>query len=252
MVKRIIFLSFLIISCSSCTDYSNLRVQEVIDGDTVRLSNGELLRYIGIDTPEVRVRSAGEFVYSPQPFSLEAKEYNRSLVEGKPLRIEFDVEKRDRYGRLLGYCFVGDTFVNGKLVEAGYAVLYTYPPNVKYTDLFIQLQRKAQRSKKGLWGSYEVIDQAQAHLYINQIRTVRGRVLSTYKSSKHLFLNFGTNYKTDFTVVIFTNVLGAFTKKGIDPVTFYKGRVIEVTGRLREYNGPEIIVNSPQEIEVIE
>ena len=252
MLKRIIFLVFFIIVCSCSQDYSEIGVIEVIDGDTIKLSNGRLLRYIGLDTPETRIKEKGQFIYSPQPFSEEAKEYNRKLVQGKTVRIEFDIQNKDKYGRLLGYCFVGDTFVNAKLIEEGYAVIYTYPPNVKYADLFASLQRGARQEKRGLWGSYEVIDHAQAQHYLNQIRTVRGRVLGTYKSSKCLFLNFGRNYRIDFTVVIFANSLSAFYNKGINPETFYEGKVVEVSGRIREYNGPEIIVNSPHEIDIVE
>lgn len=247
-MKKLIFLSFLIFSCCASQDYSQLKVSEVIDGDTVRLSNGKLLRYIGIDTPEIRIKKENDFVYSPQPFSLKAKEYNRKLVENKIVEVEFDVEKKDRYGRLLGYCFVNGVFVNAKLIEEGYAVLYTYPPNVKYVDLFVKLQKKAREEENGLWGGFAAINHADAHLYINQIRTVRGRVLNIYKSSKCILLNFGRDWRTDFTAVIFNNSLNFFYEKGIDPLVFYKGKLIEVSGRIREYNGPEIIVNAPYEI----
>jgi len=253
VIKKLTFFTFLLIACSSLpSDYSQIFVSEVIDGDTIKLSNGRLLRYIGLDTPEVRTKRGSQFVYDPQPFSLEAKEYNRKLVEGRAVRIEFDLEKQDKYGRLLGYCFIGDTFVNEKLIQEGLAVLYTYPPNVKYVDKFVNSQSKARLEKRGLWGSYTVINQAQAHKYIGQIRTVKGRVLNTYQSSKCVFLNFGSDYKSDFTVVIFNNALAAFTKQAINPVNFYQNKLVEVSGRVREYNGPEIIVNTPYEIQVID
>lgn len=229
-----------------------LYVSEVIDGDTVKLSNGQTLRYIGIDTPEIRIKKGGSFEYEPQPFALEAKKLNQALVEAKEVRIEFDVQRYDRYQRLLGYCFVGEEFINAKLLREGLAVLYTYPPNVKYAELFVAAQKEARQNKRGIWGSYETIDHSQAGNYLDQIRTVRGRVLYSYQSSKCLFLNFGSDWKSDFTVVIFNNVIDLFRKQGIDPLTFYKGKVIEVSGRIRSYNGPEIIVNSPAEITVVE
>lgn len=251
-MRKISFLFLLLfLSCSQIQNDSYLRVLKVIDGDTVKLSNGKLLRYIGIDSPEINIKKDNHFQYSPQPYSLEAKEYNRNLVEGKVVKVEFDLNKYDKYGRLLGYCFVNDIFVNAKLIEEGYAVLYTYPPNVKYTDLFINLQSQARDNKKGLWGSYSLIEASEAHLYINQIRRVRGKVLSTYESDKCVYLNFGRDYKSDFTVVIFKNSLSAFQNKNINPVNFYRGKTIEVSGRIKEYNGPEIIVNSPYEIEVV-
>ncbi|MFH1519555.1 MAG: thermonuclease family protein [Candidatus Omnitrophota bacterium] len=253
MIKRTVFLCLLFILSCNQPDYSQIKALEAVDGDTLKLSNGRLLRYIGLDTPEVRIKAVdGSFTYSPTPFSLEAKEFNRKLVEGKNIRIEFDIEKTDRYGRLLGYCFVDDIFVNAKLIEEGYAVLYTWPPNLKYVDLFVESQDKARRLGKGLWSSFLTIDHTQANQYIGQIRRIEGRVVSTYKSAKCVYLNFGQNYKNDFTVVIFNNVLQAFSQKGIDPMSFYNQKRIGVIGRIREYNGPEVIVNGPDEIEVVE
>ena len=252
MLKRTLLLfSLFFIACTPVSS-SEYKVTKVIDGDTIRLSNGRLLRYIGIDTPEVRIKENGKFNYQPQPFSLEAKEYNRKLVEGKTIKIEFDIVKEDRYRRLLGYCFVNGKLVNADLIEKGLAVLYTYPPNVRYVKDFTKAQDQARKNKRGLWGFYEAISSSEAENFINQIRTVRGRVLSTYNSGKVICLNFGQNYKKDFTVAIFKNSFKYFHDKGIQPESFYKGKVIEVTGKIREYNGPEIIVNTPYEIKIVE
>lgn len=252
MLKKLVFFTFLLFCCCVSQDYSQIKVVDVVDGDTIRLSNGYLLRYIGLDTPEVHIKKGKDFIYSPQPFALEAAEFNRKLVEGKYVRIEFDVVRKDKYGRLLGYCFVGDKFVNAELIKAGYASLFTFPPNVKYVDSFVRLQKQARKGLKGFWGILTVLDADEARKYINQIRTVRGRVLSTYQSRNCVYLNFGRDYKTDFTVVIFNNSLKYFKHKSIEPVSFYKRKIVQVTGRIKEYNGPEIIVNSPFEIEVIE
>ncbi len=124
-------------------------VQRAVDGDTVVLSSGERVRYIGIDTPELHHPRK-----PVQPYAREAMEANRRLVEGKSVRLEFDVQRRDRYGRLLAYVFLEDgTFVNAELMRQGYAQLLTIPPDVKYTDLFVKLQREAREAKRGLWGS---------------------------------------------------------------------------------------------------
>lgn len=252
MIRITILLSLFFLACvSPSNNTSQIKVTEVIDGDTVKLSNGKLLRYIGIDTPEIRIKEGKEFIYAPQFFSLDAKKFNERLVEGKFVKIEFDVDKTDKYGRLLGYCYVDDIFVNARLIEEGFAVLYTRPPNVKYVDEFIKLQRQAREDKKGLWGAYETISHNEAHKHVNQIRTVKGKVLNTYDSGKTVFLNFGSDYKTDFTVVIFKDSLKYFQDKGINPLSFYRKKTIQVTGKIKEYNGPEIIVNTPGEIEII-
>ncbi|NQT90137.1 MAG: thermonuclease family protein [Candidatus Omnitrophica bacterium] len=118
----------------------------VPDGDTIKLTNGEFVRYIGIDTPE--------FHYPKGPvehFAEEAKDFNKRLVDGKVVRLEFDVERRDKYGRLLAYVYVDDMFVNARMIEEGYAKILTFPPNIKYADKFLKLQRKAREEHKGLW-----------------------------------------------------------------------------------------------------
>lgn len=245
-------LGLFLISCSPSVDYTHIKVSKVIDGDTVRLSNGKLLRYIGMDTPEVRLYRNGEWIYNPQPFALAAKKFNRKLVENKFVKVEFDVDKFGSYGRMLGYLFVGNTFVNAKLVEQGLAVLYTRPPDVKYTDLFIRMQKEARENRRGLWGKLSVITSDEAGNFINQIRVVRGRVLNTYQSKKVIYLNFGQKYKTDFTVIIFNDSWKLFEDKGINPVVFYRGKTVEVWGRIRKYHGPEIIAGSPFQIKIID
>ncbi|MBI2007539.1 MAG: thermonuclease family protein [Candidatus Blackburnbacteria bacterium] len=115
-------------------------VSRVIDGDTIELAGGTRVRYIGIDTPE-----------PGQCFSGEATEENKKLVEDKKARLETDVQKFDKYGRTLAYVFVGNLFVNEELVRRGFAKVYTYPPDVKYTEKFVAAQKEARENKLGLW-----------------------------------------------------------------------------------------------------
>ncbi len=122
-------------------------VVRVIDGDTIEIEGGVRIRYIGVNTPEsVDPRK------KVQCFGEEASAYNKKLVEGKRVRLEADVEDKDRYGRLLRYVWRGDTMVNEQLVQGGYAQVMTIPPNVKYVERFKQAQTTARTAKKGLWG----------------------------------------------------------------------------------------------------
>ena len=87
-----------------------------------------------------------------EPFGKEASEANRKLVDGKTVRLEFDVQQVDRYKRLLAYVYLkDDTFVNASLVENGYAMVMTTPPNVKHQELFLKFQREAREAGRGLW-----------------------------------------------------------------------------------------------------
>ena len=118
------------------------------------------MRLIGIDTPESRYNSKLErdIARSRKDMQVilkmgkEAANFTRHLVEGKRARLEFDVQKKDKYGRLLAYVYLEDgTFVNARIMEEGYAQVMTIPPNVKYADLFLKLQKEAREKGKGLW-----------------------------------------------------------------------------------------------------
>lgn len=146
--KGLLFALFFCLSSAFIGGYikgdDGLKAVKIVDGDTIALENGEYVRYIGMDTPE-----------KGRPYYKEAKNENRRLVEGKELRLEYDVGRKDRYGRTLAYVYAGDIFVNAELVRNGYAMVYTFPPNVKYYKAFLSLQEEARKQKRGLWGLSE-------------------------------------------------------------------------------------------------
>jgi len=123
---------------------SGLRVISVVDGDTGELSDGELVRYMGIDTPE-----------EGQPFYFEALRKNSELCLDNEVRLEYDAKKRDRFGRLLAYVFVADSImVNEVLVRKGLAHVYTFPcdqKNMEYRSRLAMAQIQARAEKRGIW-----------------------------------------------------------------------------------------------------
>jgi micrococcal nuclease len=124
-------------------------VVRVVDGDTIHVRVGdriEKVRYIGVNTPEVHHPRKGE-----EPGGREATAINRTLVDTRRVRLETDVQTRDRHGRLLAYVWVGDLMVNAELVRRGYAQVMTVPPNVRHQALFVKLQRDAREAGRGLW-----------------------------------------------------------------------------------------------------
>ena len=131
--------------------FSNLikyKVIRVIDGDTVELKNGERLRYNDIDTPETVHPSKPVECYGPQ-----ASEKNKDLVEGEIILVELGNPEKDRYGRLLGYVYVDDLFVNAELVRGGYAEVNSYGnPGSKLSNL-LDIEKNAKKSMNGLWGA---------------------------------------------------------------------------------------------------
>lgn len=130
------------------TKSDKVLVIKVIDGDTIQVEGGKVVRYIGIDTPETVDPRQGV-----QCFGKEASDKNKGLVAGKKVRLVKDVSETDRYGRLLRYVYVGDVFVNDYLVRQGYAYTSSYPPDVKYQKQFNEAQAEARTNNRGLWSS---------------------------------------------------------------------------------------------------
>lgn len=150
-----LFLLSLLVNCSPTRhgeEFERYLVTKVVDGDTFWIKAGPgkglKIRLIGIDAPESRRTGKKEIGY----FGKEAKEFLTTLILNKYVRLEYDVDKYDRYGRTLAYVYLEDgTFLNQYLIENGFAVIMTYPPNVKYVNLFTKLQEQARENKTGLW-----------------------------------------------------------------------------------------------------
>lgn len=140
-------------------------VKRVVDGDTLKIvfqGQEESIRLIGIDTPESRSNKkarkdsarSGQDMRTITAMGKESANYVRSLVKkGDIVQVEFDVQQRDRYGRLLGYVYLRDgRMLNEEIVKAGYASPMTIPPNVKYQDRFQKAYREAREKGRGLFG----------------------------------------------------------------------------------------------------
>lgn len=127
------------------------RVVRVVDGDTIVASvdgEDEYVRYIGVDTPETVKPDAPVQCYGPK-----ASDENHRLVEGRTVRLVFDHEVRDDYGRLLAYVYAGSRFVNGALIHGGYARTLAIAPNTSHAEQLNRFAAQAARAGRGLWGA---------------------------------------------------------------------------------------------------
>lgn len=132
--------------------YQFFVVTKVVDGDTFWIDDGSekglKIRLIGVDAPESR-KSRNKTIGA---FGKESKAYATKLLQNKKVRLEYEVGKYDQFKRTLAYVYLEDgSFVNAILVKEGYAKVMTVPPNVKYADLFLKLEREAMKKQKGLW-----------------------------------------------------------------------------------------------------
>ncbi|RPF49475.1 micrococcal nuclease [Thermodesulfitimonas autotrophica] len=157
-------------------------VTHVSDGDTVHVRlNGrdERVRLIGVNTPEISHPDLG---IREQPYGKQAAAYTRKRLLKRKVWLEFDVQQRDKYGRLLAYVWLSPPaaftekevrarIYNAELLLNGYAQVMTVPPNVKYADIFVKFQREAREKGKGLWGAPAVAKPAGKALYVGNRRT---------------------------------------------------------------------------------
>ncbi len=162
LVLTAIILSLILTSCAQA-NYADILVTKVFDGDTLRIAGGEKVRLLGIDAPEMYesdklyrdARRTGEDIRTIMALGRKSYQFTRQLAEGKKVRLEFDVQQRDKYGRLLAHVFISDTqlFLNAEILKQGYAEVMIIPPNVKYADYFQGLYQEARENKRGLWSN---------------------------------------------------------------------------------------------------
>jgi len=180
-LRKIFFLILLLISTP--THAQTYSVERVIDGNTIVITTpegkSERVRLIGIDTPESKPNDkakrdserTGQDFETINKIGQEATKFIRDKIkEGQDILLEFGVQKRDKYGRLLAYVYIEwetlygkspsesylmddiyELFVNATIIKSGYATPMTIPPNVKYADLFKELYEEAREQKRGLW-----------------------------------------------------------------------------------------------------
>lgn len=155
----IIFLLFLLVNVVAAQEW-RICIR-VIDGDTIVLDGNEIIRLIGVDTPETKAPRK-----PVQYFGKEAYEFTKGLVEGKKVRLEYDQERTDKYGRTLAYVYLEDmSFLNAEIIKQGYGFAYTQFP-FKYLEQFREYEKEARENNRGLWGPKEEIkpeNQAKAN-----------------------------------------------------------------------------------------
>jgi micrococcal nuclease len=153
MLKKLLTLGFILLLtlCAGTVSAEEwVKVKRVIDGDTVQLSDGRSVRYIGVNAPEINhERNTAE------PFGFEARKRNIELVGTQRIRLEFDMEHFDDYGRTLAYVFLPDgSMVNEKLLRSGMAYCLYKMPNIKYEARLLKAQREAMQDRRGVWGEW--------------------------------------------------------------------------------------------------
>lgn len=235
------------------------KVIEVVDGDTVVLDRAieeaTQVRLTGIQAPKLPLGREG---FKPWPLSSEAKKALEDLVLGKSVKVVFSGRRMDRHGRLLAHLYTDDqgaSWVQGHMIRLGMARVYTFSDNRQFAREMYVIEEKARAAKHGIWAHpfYALRTPAPEALarQSNTFQIIEGTVLTTANVKGVGFLNFGDNWRTDFTVRLPKKVVRLFKKDGLTHES-YQGKRVRVRGWLKNWNGPMIEVSHPEQIEVLE
>lgn len=227
-------------------------VARVVDGDTIVTTEGESVRLLGINSPE----TGGE--RGAEPFGAEATAIARTLLDGEAIILKNDTNAKDRYGRRLSHIYLqrDGSWVNGELVRRGAAHVYSFPDNRGKLDELLTIEAEARDQKNGLWAlpRWEVLssDGPFKRRHIGQFHLVEGVVKNAARVRGIVYLNFGDDWRTDFTVEIRADDVRTFTDSGINPATAYTGKRVRARGHLKPVNGVLITATHPEQIEILD
>ena len=229
----------------------NARVVEIIDGDTVVLDDGSEVRLVGLQAPKLAL---GRPDFEDWPLADEAKAALEELVLDRDVTLAYGGRRLDRHGRRLAHLFLTDgTWVQAAVLSDGMARVYSFYDNRAAVEALLDLEMAARAATRGIWAepwyAVRTIDGLESE--IDSFQLVEGRVLDVARVKDRAYLNFGTDWKTDFTLVLDEDALRLFDEAGIAPDSF-EGRRIRVRGWLESFNGPMIEITHPEQIEVIE
>ena len=222
-----------------------VRVAEVMNGATVRLATGDTARLAGVDAP----RAAGRG-NEPWPHAEASRRALAALVLGRRVTLFHAGRRTDRYGRLLAHLFVGPRWVQGELVSAGHVRVRSYAGNRARIAELLARENGARRAGLGLWAHrrYAVRTPDSVRRDLHSWQIVEGTVQAVAAFRNVTYLNFGDDWRTDFTVRIDARARRLFRNAGID-LRALKGRTIRVRGWVRSRNGPLIVATHPEQIE---
>lgn len=230
-------------------------VTEVVDGDTVMLDSGLVIRMIGIQAPKLPLGREG---FETWPLADEARNALEALALGKQIELRYAGGQVDRHGRALGHLFVlgrETIWAQQALLRDGLARVYSFADNRFCLEDLYAAEARARADRLGIWSDpyYQVRDAASPGRLLDRIdhyELVEGRVINADLAGSRIYLNFGRYWKEDFTVVIESPAQRLFDDSGLDPLVL-EGALIRVRGWIEERDGPRIIVTHPEQIEVL-
>lgn len=227
------------------------RVSVVVDGDTLTLDDGRHVRLVGIQAPKLPL---GRPNFRAWPLGEEAKAALQRLTLDQRVHLRLAPMAKDRHGRVLAHLVTEDgLWLQGELLKRGLARVYTFPDNRILAGDLLALERQARGDGLGIWALpyYALRTPENVRHDVGTFQIVEGRVFDTAKIKKRIYINFGADWRSDFTITINTKNEPLFQKLGIDPVQL-KGQRVRVRGWVKSRNGPMIEMDHPERLELFD
>jgi endonuclease YncB( thermonuclease family) len=242
-------------ACEGLRDGPRGTVTEIVDGDTLLLDTGLVVRLIGIQAPHLALGRDG---LEDWPWAAEARAALSRIALNKPVLLRYGGADKDRYGRDLAQLYLNDGsqgWVQAEMLEAGMARVYSFPDNRACVDELLAAENRARTGGLGIWDDpYYRVRRAERPATLvpleGHYELIEGRVLAAARAGSTVYLNFGRSYKEDFTAVIDARALRLFADGAIDPLTL-GGALVRVRGWVELEGGPRVRVTHPEQIEVL-
>lgn len=231
-------------------------VIEVVDGDTVTLKTGRDVRMVGTQSPKLPL---GRPNFEAWPLGGAAKSYLASLADGEKVTLYFGGREVDRHNRWLAHIVRSDgLWLQGAMLEAGYARVYTFPDNRSGIRAMLEAEAIARDMKSGIWThpyyairTPQELEAAPAE-FENTFQIVQGRVTGTGEAGGRVFINFSNDWSTDFTAVIGRSALRRYANAAEFDRASLEGQKIELRGWIERNNGPSLDITHPEQIVYLE
>ncbi|MBM3565853.1 MAG: thermonuclease family protein [Alphaproteobacteria bacterium] len=228
---------------------SPVLVREVVDGDTVILDDGRQVRLVGIQAPKLAL---GRKNFKDWPLAEDSKRALEGLCLNRRVVLRPGETSGDRHGRVLAHLHRDDgLWVQGEMLRSGMARVYTFPDNRGRAAEMYALEAEARAARRGIWAHpfYAVRGPGDLKNDIGTFQVVAGKVLDAARVKETVYLNFGADWRTDFTLRLDAKGQRLFRAQGFDPLAL-KGRMVEARGWLHFNNGPMIDVSHPEQLTV--
>jgi endonuclease YncB( thermonuclease family) len=176
------------------------------------------------------------------------------LIEGRVACLALFEPRRDRYGRLLAQVYRDDgLWIQGELLRRGFARVHVTADTRPLASEMLAIENQARRAGEGLWRDprFRVRSAAGAGRALGSFQLIEGRVVEAARRADRWYLNFGEDWRSDFTVIIPAHALHDFAAAKVDPYAL-RARVIRVRGWVESFNGPMIEAVIPEQIEIID